>query len=69
MKTIDEMTYGVQARRDRRFVGRVREFPDLKTRPKRTAADAISAIVAMTAERIQDIHESQSMNRNGGMPA
>jgi hypothetical protein len=69
MKTIDEMDYYVQARRDRRYVGRVRDFPDLHTSPKRTATDAISEIVAMTAEHIQDIHEVQSMNVTGGRPA
>jgi hypothetical protein len=69
MKPIDEMGFYVQARRDRRYVGRVRDFPDLHTSPKRTAPDAISDIVTMTAEHIQDIHEVQSMNVNGGRPA
>jgi hypothetical protein len=70
MKTIDEMDYYVvQGRRDRRYVGRVRDFPDLHTSPKRSAADAISDIVTMTVERIQDLHEVQSMNVNGGRPA
>jgi hypothetical protein len=69
MKTIDEMDYYVQTRRDRRYVGHVRDFPDLHTSPKSTAADAISDIVTMTVERIQDIHELQSMNVNGGRPA
>jgi hypothetical protein len=68
MKTIDEMGFYVQARRDRRYIGRVREFPDLRTGPRRTAADAVSDIVTMTVERIQDIHEVQSMNVNGGRP-
>jgi hypothetical protein len=69
MKSIDEMDFYVQARRDRRFVGRVRDFPDLHTSPKRIAMDAIADIVTMTAERIQDIHEIQNMNVNGGQPA
>jgi hypothetical protein len=65
MKTIDEMTFDIETRRDRKFVGHVREFPDLHTRPKRTAMDAISDIVTITAERIADIHEAQNMQLNG----
>lgn len=37
------------------FVGRVREFPDLHTRPQQTALDAIDAIITATRTKIANL--------------
>ena len=34
------------------FVGRVREFPDLRTRPQKSALDAIDDIVTITRDKL-----------------
>jgi hypothetical protein len=59
MKSIDQMQFHAEKRRDGRYVGRVQEFRDLRSNPKTSALDAISEIVALTAERIRDIDESR----------
>ena len=63
MKSIDEMTYSTDKQRDGRYIGRVQEFRDLHSRPKTSALDAISEIVALTSERIRDIAESRGKTR------
>lgn len=57
MRTIDEMEYSAEVQRDGRFVGRVWEFPRLKTRPFRSRIDALDAIVALTAQELRERHE------------
>lgn len=55
MKTVDEMTYTVTTTRDGRFVGKVAEFPQVKTRKCKSRLDALDQIVQLTAEHLQDI--------------
>lgn len=57
MRAIDEMEFETEAQRDGRFVGRVREFPKLRTRPFRSRIDALDAIVALAAQEIRERHE------------
>ena len=63
MKSIDEMTFHTDKQRGGRYVGRVREFRDLRSKPKTSALDAISEIVTITSERIRDIDESRGKTR------
>ena len=63
MKSIDEMQFHTEKQRDGRYVGRVQEFRDLRSKPKTSALDAISEIVAITSERVRDIDESRGKTR------
>lgn len=59
MKSIDEMEFYTEKRRDGWYIGRCREFKDIRTKATRSALDAISEIIALTSERIRDIDESR----------
>jgi hypothetical protein len=63
MKSIDEMTYSTDKQRDGRYVGRVQEFRDIRSKPKTSALDAISEVVTLTSERLRDIDESRGKTR------
>jgi len=39
-----------------RFVGRVKQFPDLKTKALQSRADAANEIVTLTAARLRRLH-------------
>jgi hypothetical protein len=45
---------------DGKFVGKVEEFPKLRTRPLASRLDAVDGIVSLTAKRIREIHASMS---------
>lgn len=55
MKGIEDMCFSTTKNRDGKWVGIVKEFPTLRTRPMVSRLDAISEIVAMTSERIREI--------------
>jgi hypothetical protein len=59
VRGIEDMQFATVRTRDDKFVGKVREFPDLKTRPQAKRLDAIDEIVRLTSERIREIHEAQ----------
>jgi hypothetical protein len=59
MKGIDEMEFYTERQRDSRHVGRVREFRDIRSRPRINALDAISETVELTSERMREIEESR----------
>jgi hypothetical protein len=44
VKSIDEMSYSTEKRRDGRYVGRAQEFRDIRSKPKTSALDAISKL-------------------------
>jgi hypothetical protein len=58
MKGLGDMEFYTDTTRAGKFVGKVVEFPDLKTGAKASRLDAIDEIITLTAERIGDIHES-----------
>ena len=60
IKAIADMHFWAAATSGGKFVGRVQEFPDLKTKPFTSRLDAVSDIVTLAAQRIRDIHESQA---------
>lgn len=37
------------------FVGRVREFPDLRTRPQKSSLDATDEIITLTRDKIAQL--------------
>lgn len=59
MRGIEDMWFYTEQNRVGKFVGRVREFPDVRTRPYEKRVDAISEVVTLTSQRIREIHESQ----------
>lgn len=65
MKGLGDMEFFTDTTRSGKFVGKVVEFPDLKTGAKAGRLDAIDEIITLTAERIGDIHASigQSVGR------
>jgi hypothetical protein len=63
VRGIEDMRFKAQRTRDGKFVGRVYEFPELRTRPYTKAIDAVDDIIGQTAQRIADIHESQWIAR------
>jgi hypothetical protein len=59
MRAIEDMRFSVDTTRDGKFVGRVYEFPDLRTKPKAKRLDAIDEIIALTSTRLAEIHQSR----------
>lgn len=57
MRGIEDMGFTTERTRAGKFIGRVREFADLKTRPKANRLDAVDEIVRLTSERIAEIRE------------
>lgn len=46
-----------------RFIGRVREFPDLRTPPQASALDARDAIITATTRKIADLADAIDLQR------
>ena len=57
---IDECDFRAEQTRAGKFVGRVDQFPDLRTPPQRTSIDAVDEIVTMVRERLRDIHSARA---------
>lgn len=60
MRAIEDMGYYTERNRDGKHIGRVREFSDLRSKPKTNILDAIHEIVDLTSLRIREIHERQA---------
>jgi DNA-directed RNA polymerase sigma subunit (sigma70/sigma32) len=69
MRSIDELQFYTEKQRDGRYIGRVQEFRDLRSRPNTSVLDAISDIFALTSERIRDIEDSRSQTRPHRTPS
>lgn len=52
---LEDCDFYTATARDGRFVGRVREFPDLRTRPRERALDARDDIITLTRNRLADL--------------
>lgn len=57
MRGIEDMWFYTEQPVEGRFVGRVREFPDIRTKAQKSKLDAINDIVGLTTQRIREIHE------------
>lgn len=57
MKGIENMNFLAVQNRDGKWIGMVREFGSLRTRPKADRLDALSEIVTLTSERIREIED------------
>ncbi len=57
MRGIEDMQFATEPQRDGRFVGVVREFPKLRTRPYKSRLDAVDEIVRLASLEIRDIYE------------
>lgn len=53
--TLDDCHYYTTKTSDDRYIGRVREFPDLRTTPHKSALDARSAIVTATRNKLAEL--------------
>jgi hypothetical protein len=63
MKPLEDMNYCIQQTRDGRYIGRVTEFPKLRTRPHANRLDAVDEIVTIVRDRIREIHQSVAAGR------
>lgn len=52
---LDDCHYYTTTTADQRYVGRVREFPELRTAPQKSALDARGAIVTATRNKLADL--------------
>lgn len=50
------------------FVGRVRQFPDLRTRPQKSGLDAIDEIVTLTRKKITKLTAESERLSDGTWP-
>jgi hypothetical protein len=60
MRALEDMNYRIENTRDGRYIGRVVEFPKLRTRPHRNRLDAVDEIVTIVRDRLAEIHENRS---------
>lgn len=56
MRGIEDMWFEAEPQRDGRYVGRVREFPKLRTKPYANRLDALDEIIRLTSEEIREIN-------------
>lgn len=61
MKLIEDMQFIVEVNRDGKFIGRVTDLPELRTRPKSNKLDALDDIIKLASERIAEIHERMEL--------
>lgn len=59
MKTIDELDFYLETNSDNKFVGRVREFSDLRSGPRASRLDAIAEIIKQASRRLREIDENR----------
>jgi hypothetical protein len=60
MRALEDMNFHVVQTRDGRYVGKVIEFPKLRTRPHRNRLDAVDEIVSIVRDRIAEIHQDRT---------
>jgi hypothetical protein len=58
MKPLEDMNFSTEKQRDGRYIGRVQEFPKLRTRPHTNRLDAVDEIITTVRDRIREIHQS-----------
>ena len=51
--TLDECNFVATPTDAGQFIGRVQQFPKLRTRPQKSSIDAIDAIIDMTREKLR----------------
>lgn len=56
LPTVDECDYSTTTDRKGRFIGRVKQFPNLRSKACRSRVDAIAEIVDQTAIHIRYLH-------------
>jgi hypothetical protein len=57
MRSLEDSRFYVETTRDGRYVGRVAEFPRLRTRPHSNRLDAVDEIITTVRDRIREIHQ------------
>jgi hypothetical protein len=63
VKGIEDMGFRAEPLDDGRFVGHVREFDDLHSKPHRNRLDAIDEIITLTSRRLREIDSSRQPER------
>jgi hypothetical protein len=59
MKGLEDHNFWTEKTKGK-FIGRVKEFPQLRTRAHAKAIDALDDIITQTVEHLRDLHEAQS---------
>lgn len=52
---LEECNFYITVTDDGQFIGRVREFPALRTRPRKTSLDASDDIITLTRDKIANL--------------
>ena len=65
MILLSDCTFHAEANTKGKFVGRCREFPDVRTKPHKGTTDAINEIVELVAEKIRYRDEAADNIRRG----
>lgn len=65
MRSIDDMRFYTE-RKGGRFVGRVIEFADLRSKPSTSPLAALDEIISLASERLRDIDSARRIRRRNG---
>jgi hypothetical protein len=60
LKPLEDCNFRAIATRDGKFVGRVKEFPDLRSRPQKSSLDAVDEIITLTRDKIAALHAAKA---------
>jgi hypothetical protein len=60
VKGIEDQNFWAEKTNEGKFVGRVKDFPQLRTRPKHKRLDAVDDIITQTAAKLRDLAEAKA---------
>jgi hypothetical protein len=61
MRSLEDMSFHVVKHGDR-YIGKVIEFPSLRSRPHTNRLDALDEIITITRDRIREIHQTREQH-------
>lgn len=65
---VDECDYYTEPTKDGKFIGKVRQFPNLRTRPEKNALDARDAIITATRDKLADLNAATDPHAGAAQP-
>ncbi|CAN5144337.1 hypothetical protein BH11ACT6_BH11ACT6_34600 [soil metagenome] len=68
LPTIDDCEFSTEPTRKGKFVGRVKQFPYLRTSPQRSSIDALDEIMTATREKLADLADAQAGHGPAPLP-
>jgi hypothetical protein len=60
LKPFSDHNFRTEANAKGQFVGRVNEFPDLRTRPRDSRLDALDDIMTQTREKLRQLEDASN---------